>query len=134
MVGSLVPFACSAPLASDKAPEVKDCFWNITVEVMQCVFDLELQPGVSIPANWILHYNGNQWWPVGPLTVDFNGVVGGFRVISPSAKPNVVDYFATPPDLVGVNGIPVEAFADVPITVVTATRRPPRARKRRRRS
>lgn len=87
-------------------------------KTLTVAFDQPLQPGTSAAGNWAA-------WPANirhantiPIVVSGNTVSGVLAQQFPDTKSNVVQYFGSPPDVVGLNGLPVAAFADFPLTVV----------------
>lgn len=93
-------------------------FAQFELPILTCTvfFDRLLTPGPTASANWRLRANGREWLPTSPEaspgSVRFTVVIGGF------APGNRVSYLATPPDVFGDTGTPVEPFIGFPVTVL----------------
>lgn len=103
--------------ALDLAPPVPIyARFAVATSTLWCFFDKELQTGPTVWSNWGLVANGRRWNPINPQAtpdyVWFANHPGGFAI------GNRLSYFATPPDLVGRNGTPVDPFIGFPVDVV----------------
>lgn len=78
------------------------------------VFDKDLQGVSSSPSNYGLVAALFNWTPQAPILIDGNVLSGGSVKVSPAGPAASISYDASVPDLVGVNGLPVEPFIVLP--------------------
>lgn len=110
-------FAQAAPL-SDTPPVPTFAAWENDIAGIEVTFDKDLQDVPLSAANWLMVFAGRRRRLLDP------NVFGGNKIGSPTSPVglpqfgNSLRYAATPPDVVGVNNIPVEAFDGFPINQV----------------
>lgn len=107
---------CFSLLPDAPAPVPISASWSLVGDSLFVQCDLPLQDGPINPANWSASHGGTEWVG-GP----------GAQVVAGAIAVPMVDtglpiggesccYNAVPPDVVGVNGTPVAAFCDYPLT------------------
>lgn len=103
--------------AHDTTPPVPTyARFSVSLSTLWVFFDKELQVGPTVWSNWLLQANGKLWNPIDPqATPDY---VWFANHPAGPAIGNRVTYLASPEDLVGRNGIPVERFIAFPVDLV----------------
>jgi hypothetical protein len=115
------PFAITtSPSSTPPVPVAAG--YSVGLNVWTVVFDQSLQPGVSSSANWQGVREGapssyDAFVVLADPTIAGNVVTGQGTITIPGSGPSRISYAATPPDLVGTNGLPVAAFVDYPVVV-----------------
>lgn len=110
-------FVPKVPL-SDLPPVPVKADWLDDLNGLQVTFDKDLRSADYAENNWRLRVAGRRRRLL-------NAFLFGTRVIRSQTQPfglpvigNSVDYLATPPDVVGTNGLPVEAFLAYPVNQI----------------
>jgi len=86
-----------------------------TPERGECVFDRPLQEGSVSSPNWLFRHD-NWYKRFQSPSVIGNRVQGVTYLAGWKYGPNVVSYYATPPDVISVPGVPAAPFTDFPLT------------------
>ncbi|KKM95345.1 hypothetical protein LCGC14_1189180 [marine sediment metagenome] len=81
-------------------------------------FDQLLQPGLSAITNWGFRANNLIRSAMAPVTISGNTVSAASSPGPPSVGFDFITYNAGIPDVIGVNGLAVEAFSGFPLTVL----------------
>lgn len=117
----MLPFAASAsaPNAPDTAPVPVSATWTPTAGIWQCTFDKPLLPGVKTAGNWGMRVLDHLWAAASASVPVANPTrVTGLSFEGPPLPgANSIAYVATPPDIIGVNGLPVAPF-EIDLTIV----------------
>jgi hypothetical protein len=97
---------------SESAPIPTSATYNPGTRLVTVNFDKPLTPGVLDGSNWTVVIATTAYPPTGAVTAAGSMVTWtalGFG--APCPPGNVVNYLASPPDLTGLTGDPVAAFA-----------------------
>lgn len=116
MGGIPLPFAQTA-LALDPAPVPILATWSNDIFGITITFDKPLRPQLLQPGNWSLRCAGRVRTMTNPHVVPPDKVVSRTVPIGGPVLGNRVSYSAAVPDLVGLNGRPVERFLGFPVDV-----------------
>lgn len=86
------------------------------VPVIDVTFDQPLLDGPVFVDNWTGRDDNRLWEALGPPIVAGSVVTIDFTLTLPNPGPPIVNYAATPPDVVSFPGlVPAAAFADFPV-------------------
>lgn len=87
------------------------------VPEIDVTFDKPLREGLLSMPNWTGRQDNFLWEAQAPPVVTGSVVNIHFSPTFPSALPDVVNYAASPPDVVSTPGlVPAAAFTDFPVT------------------
>lgn len=109
--------------SSQPAPVPILATYSQTTGAIVCTFDQALQAGISQQSNWngtTDALSGHQDFELlANLTIAGATVSGTEGFLGPPSTPsNVLNYFAVPPDVRSIAGIPVAAFSNFPLTII----------------
>lgn len=103
---------------SNDAPLPLSATYNPLTVTAEVTFDRPLQPGLSSANNWRVYYNLQVAPADNDATILGNTVTFTKSLFDvPAGLPDAIDFSNTVHDLIGLNGMEVQAFT-IPYTVI----------------
>ncbi len=107
----------SQPEAAGGPPPVPvDAQFETPTMTVTVFFDRPLTPGRILSVNWGVRAFGREWIPI--VVRAFTSAVSFEVVLGAFGLGERVSYFATPPDLLGLDSTPVERFIGFPLRIM----------------
>ena len=101
-----------------KPPLILSAVYSTGTTILTLTFDHPLKAGTSAVGNWFVRENNSRLTPLARLVISDFTVSGALGLPLLNFGADVVSYTPPPFDVVGMNGLRLESFADFPLTVV----------------
>lgn len=80
-------------------------------------YDQQLRVQRQDAFNWAIKHNNRVLVPSNILIAGPN-VIAGITIAGPTSGGSLISYFAAPPQVFSLGGLPAAPFADFPLTVI----------------